>query len=108
LSPPADDGHECGWKAYAKALDEQLAEMREQLATLERRVLGKKSEKRKSGKMPPPIAPKSDPAAAAEKRKNGNPTTSGVAVGSCGGRTVVHAPDDAARGAWLLRRDAAA
>jgi len=70
LSPPANDDHECGWKAYAKALDQQLAEMRDKLAALERRVLGNQSERRKNGKMPPPVAPKSDPAAAAEKRKN--------------------------------------
>jgi hypothetical protein len=35
--------------------------MKERLDTLERRVRGKKSERLKSGKLPPPLPPKSDP-----------------------------------------------
>jgi transposase len=70
LTPPPDDEHDCGWKAYAKAQEEKLAELTEKLEALERRLTDKKSERRKKGsKMPPPVPPQSDPAAAARKRK---------------------------------------
>lgn len=84
MAPPPDD-HDCGWKAYAKAqaaqLDAQavkfaemtakLAETTAKLAEIERRFLGKKSERRKSGKMPPPLPPKkADPAESAKKRRD--------------------------------------
>lgn len=76
MVPPPDDGHDCGWKAYAKAQAEELAKqqakleaMKDQLEALERRVLGKKSERRKSSKMPPPLKKHSDPQAAARKRE---------------------------------------
>jgi len=76
LTPPPDD-HDCGWKAYAKAQEQraeaqrvELAELRGKLAELERRFLGKRSEKRKHSKMPPPVAPKNDPAAAEQKRRD--------------------------------------
>jgi transposase len=68
LVPPSDDEHDCGWKAYAKAQDAKLVEMADRLAALERRLLEKKSEKRKGSKLPPPIVPKKDPAAAANAR----------------------------------------
>ena len=68
MVPPADDDHDCGWKAYAKAQDAKLAELTEKLVAIERRFLGKKSERRKASKMPPPVPPTSDPAATAKKR----------------------------------------
>ena len=68
--PPKDDDHECGWKAYAEAqerflkeMSEQLESVQAQLAELKRARYGKKSEKRKSPKMPPPVRPESDPQA---------------------------------------------
>jgi transposase len=69
LAPPDDDDHDCGWKQYAKHQDAKLAEVIEKLAALERRVLGKKSEKRKSSKLPPPLPPETKPEAALEKRE---------------------------------------
>jgi transposase len=77
LTPPPDD-HDCGWKAYAKAQAAQveaqaakLAELTAKLAEIERRFLGKKSERRKTGKMPPPLPPKkADPAESAKKRRD--------------------------------------
>jgi hypothetical protein len=70
LTPPPDDEHDCGWKAYAKAQEEKLAELSAKLEALERLLANKKSERRKKGaKMPPPIPPKPDAAAAAAKRK---------------------------------------
>jgi transposase len=68
LAPPDDDDHDCGWKAYARAQDAKLAELSAQLAELQRRVLGKKSERRKSSKLPPPVPTKSTPAETAKKR----------------------------------------
>jgi transposase len=62
VPPPDDDEHDCGWKAYAKAqeskLEEQnakLAALTEQMAELQRRLFGKKSERRKASKLPPPL-----------------------------------------------------
>jgi transposase len=66
--PPPDDDHDCGWKVYAKAQDEKLAEITAKLAELERRFLGKKSERRKPSKLPPPLPTTSDPAEARKKR----------------------------------------
>ena len=60
MAPPPDD-HDCGWKKYAEAQAAELALMKEKLEALERRVLGKKSERLKSSKLPPPLSPKSDP-----------------------------------------------
>lgn len=68
MVPPPDDEHDCGWKAYAKAQEAKLVEMSEKIAALERRFLEKKSEKRKGTKLPPPVPPKTDPAAAAKAR----------------------------------------
>jgi transposase len=70
LAPPDDDDHDCGWKAYAKAQDAKLTELSEKLVELERRLIGKKSERRKGTKLPPPVLPKSDPVAAARKRQD--------------------------------------
>jgi transposase len=42
--PPPDD-HECGWKDFAKALAEKMAELETKMAAMERRILGPKSEK---------------------------------------------------------------
>lgn len=75
LVPPGDDEHDCGWKAYAKAqeskLDEQsakLAELTAKMEEMQRRLFGKKSERLKSGKLPPPLPPKSTKSEAAKKR----------------------------------------
>ena len=57
MAPPPDD-HDCGWKKYAEAQAAELALMKEKLEALERRVLGKKSERLKSSKLPPPLPPK--------------------------------------------------
>jgi transposase len=69
LVPPPDDEHDCGWKAYAKAQNAELAELKEKLAALERRFLERKSEKRKGTKLPPPIPLKLDPTRAAKARE---------------------------------------
>lgn len=68
--PPEDDGHDCGWKAYAKAQDAKLAAVMAKLEELERRVAGHKSEKRKGTKLPPAAPPaKPDKASTAAKRE---------------------------------------
>lgn len=69
MAPSGDDDHDCGWKQYAKQQDAKLAELTEKFAALERRVLGRKSEKRKSSKLPPPLPPETKPEAAAQKRQ---------------------------------------
>ncbi len=65
---PDDDDHDCGWKKYAKAQDarlsavtEKLAAQDAELAAIKRQLLGKKSEKRKSSKLPPPLPPNTKP-----------------------------------------------
>lgn len=57
MVPPGDDDHDCGWKAYAKAQDAKLTELQEQLAALQRRVFGKRSERGSANKLPPPTPP---------------------------------------------------
>lgn len=76
MTPPLDDGHDCGWKQYALALEAKLAELsaklkavEERLAALTQRTQGKRSERRKRHKMPPPVKPASDPAETAQKRQ---------------------------------------
>lgn len=68
MAPPDDDDHDCGWKAYAKAQDAKLADLSAQIAELQRRAFGKKSERRKPSKLPPPLPVKSTPAEALKKR----------------------------------------
>jgi transposase len=68
LAPPDDDDHDCGWKVYAKAQDEKLVALTAQIADLQRRVFGNKSERRKPSKLPPPIPKTSTAAEAAKKR----------------------------------------
>lgn len=68
MVPPDDDAHDCGWKAYAKAQDAKLAELSAQIAELQRRAYGKKSERRKPSKLPPPLPAKSTAAEATKKR----------------------------------------
>jgi hypothetical protein len=67
---PSPDDHDCGWKKYAEAQSVELALLREKLEAIERRLLGKKSERLKSSKLPPPVKMKSEPEAAAKKRKD--------------------------------------
>lgn len=69
MAPPPDD-HDCGWKKYAEAQAAELALLKEKLESLERRVLGKKSERRKSSKLPPPLPPRSEPEVTAQRRKD--------------------------------------
>jgi transposase len=77
LTPPPDDEHDCGWKAYAKAQADKLAELTEKLGAvtakldeLEKRSKGHRSERRRrSKKMPPPIERKAVPEETAEKRR---------------------------------------
>ena len=76
LVPPPDDEHDCGRKAYAEAQDAKLTEMSEQLAAvttklteIEQRRGTHHSERRKRPKMPPPLAPKNDPAETEKKRR---------------------------------------
>ena len=54
MAPP-DDEHDCGWKAYAAAQEQKLAELTDKLAALERRLFEKKSERRLTSKLPPPL-----------------------------------------------------
>jgi transposase len=68
LAPPPDD-HDCGWKKHAEAQAAEIALLKEKLEAIERRMLGKKSERIKSSKLPPPLPAKSTPEAAAQKRK---------------------------------------
>lgn len=46
--PPPDDDHACNWRGYALALQSDLEQVKAELATLKRQLLGRKSEK-----MPP-------------------------------------------------------
>jgi transposase len=68
LVPPGDDDHDCGWKKYAKAQDAKLAELSAQLAELQRRVYGKRSERRKGKKLPPPLPTRATAEETAKKR----------------------------------------
>lgn len=76
VPPPEDDEHDCGWKAYAKHQEDKLAELTAKLDAvtakldeLAKRSRGHRSERRKSTKMPPPVARKSDPEETAKKRR---------------------------------------
>ena len=76
MTPPLDDGHECGWKQYAKALETKMAELtakiqelEQRVASLAQRVKGKRSERRPRTKMPAPIKSASDPIETAKKRQ---------------------------------------
>jgi transposase len=69
LVPPGDDDHDCGWKAYAKAQDAKLAELSAQLEALQRRVFGKKSERGKGKKLPPPLPKKATTAEETAKKR---------------------------------------
>jgi hypothetical protein len=71
MAPP-DDEHDCGWKAYAEHQSKQLAELKEQLEELKRRLFDKKSEKRKFAKMPPPLPPPGSTPEQASKRRQDN------------------------------------
>lgn len=55
MAPPKD--HDCAWQAYATDLEAKLEAVQQRLAQLEKHVIGPQSEKRKSGKMPPPVKP---------------------------------------------------
>ena len=69
MVPPPDD-HDCGWKAYAEHQSKEIAELRDKLAELERRLFARKSEKRKSPKLPPPLPTNSTPEEAQKKRRD--------------------------------------
>jgi hypothetical protein len=69
LTPPSDD-HDCGWKKHAEAQAAEIALLKEKLEAIERRMLGKKSERLKSSKLPPPLPSKSDPEAITTTRKD--------------------------------------
>lgn len=57
MAPPSKE-HDCEWQAYAKSLEQKLDTVMQRLGQLEKHVVGPQSEKRKrSPKMPPPIAP---------------------------------------------------
>ncbi len=85
MSPPTDD-HDCGWKAYAAAQAAEhaaaLAEVHAQLAEMKRLIYARKSERRPTSKLPPPLPPVPvDPttiaatrAAARAKRRAAMPT----------------------------------
>lgn len=45
MSPPDNKEHACDWQDYAKYLEEKLQTQAEQIATLQKMVFGKKSEK---------------------------------------------------------------
>jgi transposase len=75
LVPPPDDDHDCGWKAYAKAQEAELSELKTTLRALsvkvedlEKRRRGHRSERRKSPKMPPPVVKRAEPAETQQKR----------------------------------------
>jgi len=58
VSPPPDDDHVCGWKAYAKHQELEVAQLKERLAVLEKLAFGKKSEmapKKASARLPPAV-----------------------------------------------------
>lgn len=65
---PPDDDHDCGWKSYAQDQESKLKVVEERLAALERRLFGKKSERRKAVKLPPPL-PKETPSRPEQKAK---------------------------------------
>ncbi len=70
MAPP-DDEHDCGWRAYAAAQEQKLAELTDKLAALERRLFEKKSERRLTSKRPPPLPKtKRTPDEARQKRKD--------------------------------------
>jgi transposase len=75
LTPPPDDDHDCGWKAYAREQERKLAKMHDRLEQLERALYAKRSEKRKRkpkpDKLPPPVpAEKAEPGETERKRRD--------------------------------------
>lgn len=54
VAPPEED-HDCGWKTYARAQEQELLLLKERLAALEKGAFGRKSEKQKAEKLPPPL-----------------------------------------------------
>jgi transposase len=65
--PPPNDDHGCAWRDYAIELTAQVAEVKAQLAALERAAFDKKSEKRK--KMPPVAKPRVTPESSEATRR---------------------------------------
>lgn len=72
MAPPGDDDHDCGWKAYAAAQDQKLVELTDKLAALERRLFEKKSERRPSSKLPPPLPKKKRTPEEAQRARQDN------------------------------------
>lgn len=82
MTPPPDD-HDCGWKKYAEAqaetlaaLQSQLAAMSAEIATLKEQAaaarkarFGKKSERQKPERLPPPIVEKPAPEETQQRRR---------------------------------------
>lgn len=63
MARPLDEDHDCGWRTYAAEQERELSSLKERLAALERLVHGKKSEKRKATRLPPPLAKEAVPRA---------------------------------------------
>jgi len=66
LAPP--DEHDCGWKKHADDLSAKLDSVQSELEALKRLLHGKKSERRKPSKMPPPVVEPKTPEQTAKTR----------------------------------------
>jgi transposase len=67
LTPPTKP-HDCEWEDYAKSLEQKLEALTQRMAQLEKHVVGPQSEKRRSGKMPPPAPPATTSKTARQER----------------------------------------
>lgn len=69
MAPPPDD-HDCGWKKHAEGLSAKLDAVMSELQALKRQVHGKKSERRKSSKMPPAVVEPKTPEQTVQTRED--------------------------------------